>query len=516
MRSIIRVALPASCLVLAGLMAACGGSGSNSTTPPTSQTPPPDPAIAPASVTANAHSLNVSASGSQAGPVGTIELTLANITSNEVFLYGEHSNRSIDRVTAQATSPSKMTLRFYFRAPAALGNGTHSDLIHIAACRDEDCYQMLSGAPLEISSSYVVSGVSSGTDPGAPSTPADPVGEVLEPKRRTALPHNVRDAEYSRALDRLVMVASSPVPALHVLDVVTGTTQSVTLVKTPTAVSISPDGQTAAVGHDALISIVDLTQVGNPDAPAPRLLDVSADVYDLVLDGRGSVHVVPRVDQWVTTHSVHVATNVETMSGHSLRAASRARLHPSGDYFYAANQGLSPSDIEKWDLRSGTATRLYDSPYHGQYGMCGNLWFNESGSRIFTRCGNSFSADAEPELDMRYTGKLELSTNDQNSTPYNVEWMEHHAGLDELAVIESSMACDPQRHALTCFHHLVTLDAQFLGRRDIRSIAPIGVAGKDYPQWGMFVFYRANGEKVMISRLLAVPDPAAEYYVSVL
>lgn len=74
---------------------------------------------------------------------------------------------------------------------------------------------------------------------------------------------------------------------------------------------------------------------------------------------------------------------------------------------------------------------------------------------------------------------------------------------------------ESQIRGKACYHHLVTLDAQFLGRRDIQSIAPL-VAGTTCPQHGMFVFYRANGEKVLVGRLPGMANPAAEYHVSVL
>jgi len=44
-----------------------------------------------------------------------------------------------------------------------------------------------------------------------------------------------------------------------------------------------------------------------------------------VLDGNGYVPALPRIDQWVSIHTVHSATNTETLStGVSLRAVEPA------------------------------------------------------------------------------------------------------------------------------------------------------------------------------------------------
>jgi hypothetical protein len=62
--------------------------------------------------------------------------------------------------------------------------------------------------------------------------------------------------------------------------------------------------------------------------------------------------------------------------------STRARLHPAGDRMYGAHQGISPSDVERYDFANQPVRVAYDSPYHGECPMCGDLWFTEDGSRI--------------------------------------------------------------------------------------------------------------------------------------
>ncbi|MDP1825519.1 MAG: PKD domain-containing protein [Archangium sp.] len=238
----------------------------------------------------------------------------------------------------------------------------------------------------------------------------------------TVLSHRVVDAEFSRALDRLITVSASP-NQLHLYDPVTHTTQDVALSITPTAVSVSPNGLQAAVGHDGWISLVDLST-----RAVTRTLQVTCDVEDVVLAANGWVYGFPRRDQWETIRAVNVMSGVEVLStGRSIRAGTLARLHPGGTAIYGANNGLSPSDIEHYDLGTGPIVSIYDSPYHGTYPMGGNLWFTEDGDRIFTRGGSVFWASSVSAMDMTYAGSLAGAP--------SVQWVDHSTALGKLFVV---------------------------------------------------------------------------------
>src|SRR5262245_19928035 len=65
-------------------------------------------------------------------------------------------------------------------------------------------------------------------------------------------------AEYSKALDRIVMISSSP-DVLHIYTPNGPSDTTVALSMPPLSLSVSPDGLFAAVGHDRLISYVSLS-----------------------------------------------------------------------------------------------------------------------------------------------------------------------------------------------------------------------------------------------------------------
>ena len=89
------------------------------------------------------------------------------------------------------------------------------------------------------------------------------------------------------------------------------------------------------------------------------------------------------------------------------RHQSRARLHPSGAKIYSANTDVSPSDIERYSIVDGALQSGYDSPYHGQYDFCGNVWYDPEGRFILSPCGVVVQATDDRATDMRYVTQLE-------------------------------------------------------------------------------------------------------------
>src|SRR5438270_3679396 len=65
-------------------------------------------------------------------------------------------------------------------------------------------------------------------------------------------------AEFSASLDRIIMISASP-NQLHIYDPATNTDKTAALSQVPLSLSVSPDGLHAAVGHNQLISYVNLS-----------------------------------------------------------------------------------------------------------------------------------------------------------------------------------------------------------------------------------------------------------------
>lgn len=230
---------------------------------------------------------------------------------------------------------------------------------------------------------------------------------LLLSEKKLLLPNDVVDAEYAKTTDLLVYVAGDM--TLNIYHPDTKEISSVALSYTPTCVSISPDGTKAVVGHDSHVTYVDLLA-----ETVLTVNDVSCDALDIVLTNDGWTYVFPRQDQWTYIRCINVTTpnaTETTNTGGPIYAGTKAKLHPSGKYVYGADNGLSPSDIEKYNIQNGTAQYLYDSPYHGDYPMDGDLWFEESGGRLFTRAGTVLKTSENSNQDMIYNGTIALEGN---------------------------------------------------------------------------------------------------------
>lgn len=434
----------------------------------------------------------------------TIRVTLDEFAEGGFYVEAEQSTNAVLETYVVTQSQTDANVDITFKSGSEVGTGPHDDTVTIRVCYESSCARQLEGSPFTVTTRL---NVSVGAEPGFAPMPF---------LSRVALPHDVVDAEFDKALNALVMVSNQPSNAIYVYDVATGVERSQALPKRPMAVSVAPDGQTAAVGHDALVSVFDLTTLGQPGAPDPTLLNVSSDMFDIVLDGNGFVHVFPLTDQWEQPHSIEIATNTETLGNASIYDSTRARLHPNGQWIYTADNGLSPSDIAKLDITSGAAAALYDSPYHGDYEMCGNLWFSEDGATIYTACGNTFRSSADQAQDMIYTGGLELSPSDFYG--WQVRSLSQSDADDEIALIESERyTCEiVPGSAGPCYTHLALYESQFLNKLATYAIGPVSVDGQDYAQHGLYVFHDPlTGHKLVIGKALDSPDPLQAYFLSV-
>lgn len=243
-------------------------------------------------------------------------------------------------------------------------------------------------------------------------------------EQKLILNGDVMDAEYSKVKDQLVFVSANP-SKVSIYNPSTASIENIPLLYTPTCISISQDGETAVIGHDGHITYVNLKTKS-----IIKTYGASCYALDIVLGNNKWAYVFPKENQWTNIRCINMnlSTDNEAYStGGSIYAGTKARLHPSGKFIYGADNGLSPSDIEKYDIQNGVANMLYDSPYHGDYPMNGNLWFSEDGNRIFTRGKTVLKTSEFKSTDMYYNGSL--------NTDSNIEWLEHSDVKNNLFVI---------------------------------------------------------------------------------
>lgn len=459
----------------------------------------------PGSLQAEQQTLNVAAGViDPTVPIATPRFTVAGIPADSGVHFSVTS--STNGIAQSPSAPGfgiDANVYLEFRRPADVGVGVYEDTLTLQACYDSSCLREVAGSPATVHVAYTVSL----EDPGFPPLPI---------ATRTALPHDVLDAEYSAALDALVMIAAYPRNALYVYYLATGDEREVALSSLPATVAVAPDGRRAVVGHDSMITDVDLVADVLPGAPPPQTFATSIDVFDVALDYRSVAHSISRDNRGTTIFSVDLATGMESTGTATAWPGSHIRLHPGGDFVYTAVEGISPSVVYKFDVTSGAGQFLYEWPYHGEQGVCGDLWFDEPGTMIYGRCGSAFRSSTAQSQDMTYAGRLALTPSDGYA--FLVDWASHSAETHEVAVLESGDASQCSARGgdpLRCRSHLGLHNDVTLQRDVAYSLVPVEVAGVLYPQRGMFVFHSGDGlRRYLVSRLSGVPDPNSQYYVT--
>jgi len=211
------------------------------------------------------------------------------------------------------------------------------------------------------------------------------------------LPYRPVSAEYSAALDRIIMIAPGP-NQLHIYDPVSQGDVAVNLPKPPLSLSISPDGLHAAVGHDSLISYVNLSS-----ASVERTFPVALTVQYITLSSTW-VYAIS-ASYYSASASVNIA-NGAVSNYSNLFYGTWSRYNAAVNSIYGTRDTTSPNDIERYEISTGPITAQTDSIYHGDYPVCGPVFFSPNGQRIYDGCSTVFWASTDPTLDMRYVTTL--------------------------------------------------------------------------------------------------------------
>lgn len=479
-------------------LGACGGGSGGGDSDPT------------ASVMVGDYPMLVMAVQGEAAPVGYRPLSFHGVAADQAFVQLSFSGAGVSAMEFVPDGPDHAHLNIQFADPATLEPWAYNGEVSLRVCHDAACSREVGGKPLRFETSYVVRS----TIPPEPQPDPDPTVRVLPLLDRFELGHDVVDAEYSASLDAIVMVSSGPDNALHVYYPASGIRHSVPLSRVPTAVSVAPDGRSAAVGHDSMISFVELERLGDTLPPAPVEWAASGHVFDLVLDGRGRAHAIPLLEPRHLM-SIDIATGTERLSWTRVYKQPGV-LHPSGDYLYLANE----SDLWKIDIRPDEVRKVIDSLEISQRHLSGKIWFSEDGSFIYTPYFEVYTASADPDKDQLFIDRYRLSFEDVG----RIESLSHSSEAGEIMLVEKAMwdfrllgACEFAVWAHPCNRRLAIHndDDVNLSLVEVYSIPPIEIGERTYAQESLFVFHSSNGaHRYMLSRTPGAPaDP---HFLSVL
>ncbi len=138
------------------------------------------------------------------------------------------------------------------------------------------------------------------------------------------------------------------------------------------------------------VAIFDLTESEYAYPVFNNTLYVPTDPYDLV-ESQGTLTISSGSGQWTDIYLIDANDGTIIDTGW-IRQQSNLTLHPSGDYVFAADTDLSPSDFEKFAITSSSITSEGDSPYHGSYYIKGKVWVTPDGTYLISAGGDVFLA----------------------------------------------------------------------------------------------------------------------------
>jgi hypothetical protein len=303
----------------------------------------------------------------------------------------------------------------------------------------------------------------------------EPVQEpmaTLRDANALSLPVEVIGAEYSASLNRVVIIAARP-NQLIVLDPETGERRDLTLSALPAALSLHPDGRSAAIAHNQAISIVQLDPL-RLVATIPSALDVGS----LAFAADGVVYASDRM-AGKPMSSIDVEARTETVARMPFGGGRTLRVHPAGDRLYASASGI----LTRYDLADGKLGESLESPYHYEYPLCGDAWFTRDGERLLTPCGTAFRTSNDHKIDLTYAGRLERGS--------SVRHMDDSAAARVIATVHYdptiTSSFDVERQTLRLY------DDAFLNLRQTLMFPQFEVSSQLYPAVGRHVFFNADG-----------------------
>lgn len=210
--------------------------------------------------------------------------------------------------------------------------------------------------------------------------------------------------EYSRGLDRLVALSANPL-SLKTVDPFSGSIRSVSLPEEVKEMSLSPDGNYAALLHKGKVSLIDLK-----NSKLIKTFGTSGTQTDVFVTNSGVVYLIGGNGQWndigMFMFNGITGQSISTCCGFTFYGSQHGIYADKINKIFLIEEGLSPSDISyiSLDPKTGEAVSTGDSPYHGDYSMYSPMFLSDNQDYVFTNEGNYFQTGS-----LKYAGALKYS-----------------------------------------------------------------------------------------------------------
>ncbi|HXA67660.1 MAG TPA: BACON domain-containing carbohydrate-binding protein [Bryobacteraceae bacterium] len=287
----------------------------------------------------------------------------------------------------------------------------------------------------------------------------------------------------SRPLDRIVMISGNP-DLLHIYDPVSTNDVTVSLPKPPLSLAVSPDGLHAAVGHDGLITWIDLAT-----ASILKTFSVTGQVHNPILGDIYAWFFVQGNGYSGGLTGLNLNTGaVITLS--LLYYYDTAGIYDlSQNFLYVSQEGSSPNDMMKVPVAGGQVGNARMWPYHG-IPNCGPYYLSLDGTRVYTSCGAVVHSSSDQSLDMYYLRALPTSS-------FPIAGLAESAGLKKLAVIPSGYTFQGSP-SLTVDENVELFNTDYLTPAGKVTLLPFNIPSGTFAAHGQAVFFSKDETRLYV------------------
>ncbi|MGC2661365.1 MAG: BACON domain-containing protein [Bryobacteraceae bacterium] len=289
-------------------------------------------------------------------------------------------------------------------------------------------------------------------------------------------------AQYSSALDRVVMISSSP-NLLHIYDPATNNDVTVALGSTPILVSVSPDGLHAAVGAASGSYYVDL-KAGTVVSTYPT--GVGSGSGSVLLSNTGLLILeVAAADPFNTAAALYVdlgsrqSTTITSIPGLTLTGAGVDPANgqidlTNADEFYRLAVNGSAISLTAWPYRNGPLA-------------WGSVWFSQDGSRVYAGNGVVVNSSTNSAEDMTYVSNVQAG--------YVLQALADSTTRAQVAYI---MQLNSEATPPTDDMHVALLNSPSLTPAGSLSLTPFTVGSTAFAAHGRFLFFRSDSSNLYV------------------
>jgi len=205
-----------------------------------------------------------------------------------------------------------------------------------------------------------------------------------DPGQQTSI---LTDADYHHGTGIMAICTKSP-NQIHLVNTVTGESDTIALDKTPVCISFTEDGHKALIGY----SVASVAYLDIDSRQITAEYDIDCIPFDIVSGENGWCYITPVSDQWVKLRNLNLTSGEVIASTTATTIYERALIRkiPGKPYMVGTQLGVSPSSLLLFDLTDGQAKDAV-ARYHESIG---HFWLSKDGVRLYSAYRNVYTVPA--------------------------------------------------------------------------------------------------------------------------